>query len=56
MLRLRRASAAFPPDVQVLAVRCEWLAEPRAQRLTPLTLVTVGALGDLPRLMLRSGQ
>ncbi|MFC6236187.1 DUF58 domain-containing protein, partial [Leucobacter soli] len=26
MLRLRRASAAFPPDVQVLAVRCEWLA------------------------------
>ena len=54
--RMRRAAIAFPPDVHVLGVRCEQLAEPRAQWLSPLSLVTVGALGDLPRLMLgRSG-
>lgn len=52
--RIRRAAVAFPADVRVLAVRCEWLAEPRAQWIAPVDLLTVGALGDLPRLMARS--
>lgn len=52
--RIRRAVASFPPDVHVLAVRCELHAEPRAQRIDPLTLFTVGALGDLPQMMIRS--
>lgn len=53
--RIRRASISFRPGVRVLAARCELHAEPRAQRVDPLTLFTVGALGDLPQLMLRSG-
>jgi uncharacterized protein (DUF58 family) len=54
--RIRRASAAFTGDVHVLAVRCELHAEPRAQRIDPLTMFTVGALGDLPQMMLRSAR
>nr|WP_245190187.1 DUF58 domain-containing protein [Leucobacter exalbidus] len=53
--RLRRASISFGPGVQILAVRCELHAEPRAQRIDPLTMFTAGALGDLPQLMIRSG-
>ncbi|MHA3684004.1 DUF58 domain-containing protein [Leucobacter sp. HY1908] len=53
--RIRRAAVSFSPDVHVLAVRCELHAEPRAQRVDPLTMFTAGALGDLPQLMLRSG-
>ncbi|MBK0417599.1 DUF58 domain-containing protein [Leucobacter sp. CSA1] len=53
--RIRRAAVAFTPDVHVLVVRCELYAEPRAQRVDPLTTFTVGALGDLPQLMVRSG-
>ncbi|XPP27582.1 MAG: DUF58 domain-containing protein [Leucobacter sp.] len=56
LARVRRASIAFPPDVQVLAVRCELLAEPKLQRFDPLTHATVGALGDLPQLMLRGAR
>ena len=52
--RMRRAAVAFPPDVHVLGVRCEWLADPKAQWMDPLHLATVGALGDLPRLLTRS--
>ena len=51
--RLRRAAVPFPPDVRVLAVRAELLADPGAQRIDALTVATVGALGDLPQLMLR---
>ncbi len=51
--RIRRAAIAFPPDVRVLAVRCELFGEPRVQRIDPLTVCTVGALEDLPGLMLR---
>ncbi|PRI10182.1 DUF58 domain-containing protein [Leucobacter massiliensis] len=54
--RLRRAAAAFSPDVHVLAARCELFAEPRAQRAEALTMFTVGALGDLPQLMFRSAR
>lgn len=51
--RMRRAAVTFPPDVHVLGVRCEWLAEPKAQWMSPINLATVGALGDLPKLMAR---
>lgn len=54
-LRLRRAATSFGADVHLLAVRCVLHAEPRAQRIDPLTMFTAGALGDLPQLMLRSG-
>lgn len=54
--RIRRASVSFTPDVHVLAVRCELHAEPRAQRVDPLTMFTVGALGDLPQMMIRSAR
>ena len=52
--RIRRAAVSFTPDVHVLGVRCEMHAEPRAQRVDPLTMFTVGALADLPQLMMRS--
>lgn len=51
--RIRRAGIAFPSSIHVLAVRCELLGAPRVQRVEPLTLCTVGALEDLPGLMLR---
>jgi len=54
--RIRRAAIAFPAEVRVLAVRCEELADPRAQRIDPLMLLSVGALGDLPGLMLRGAR
>lgn len=54
--RVRRAAIAFPPDVQVLAVRCDLLADPKLTRIEPLTHLTVGALGDLPQLLLRGAQ
>ncbi|MGK0716161.1 DUF58 domain-containing protein [Leucobacter sp. W1153] len=54
--RLRRAAAAFTPDVRVVAARCEWLADPALQHIDPFTVCTVGALGDLPRLMLRGSR
>ena len=54
--RIRRAAVTFSPDVHVLAVRCELHAEPKAQRVTPLTMFTVGALADLPQMMIRSAQ
>jgi hypothetical protein len=53
MDRLRRAAISFSPDVHVLAIRAELLADPAAQRIDSLTLATVGALGDLPQLMIR---
>lgn len=53
--RLRRAAIAFPPDVAVLVVRSEELADPAAQLLDVCTAFTVGALTDLPQLMVRGG-
>lgn len=53
LARLRRAAAAFGPAVRVVVVRSDWLADPAAQHLDALTVCTIGALGDLPRLMLR---
>ncbi|RGE23225.1 DUF58 domain-containing protein [Leucobacter sp. wl10] len=54
--RIRRASAAFTPDVRVLAVRCELHAAPRAQRIDPLTVFTIGALVDLPQMLIRGAR
>lgn len=51
--RLRRAAISFSANVHVLAVRAELLADPKAQRIDSLTVATVGALGDLPQLMIR---
>lgn len=51
--RIRRAAISFPPDVHVVALRAVWLAEPQTQRIDPLTIATVGALGDLPHLVMR---
>ncbi len=53
MERIRRAAVSFSPDVHVLAIRAEMLADPAAQRMDSLTVVTIGALGDLPQLMIR---
>ncbi|UOR02207.1 DUF58 domain-containing protein [Leucobacter allii] len=53
--RLRRAAVSFPEDVRVLVVRCEELAEPSVRLVDACTVFTVGALGDLPQLMIRAG-
>ncbi|MEB4615196.1 DUF58 domain-containing protein [Leucobacter sp. M11] len=53
--RLRRAAIAYPPSVAVVAVRCERLAEPAAQRLGEFTVLTVGALADLGPMLARGG-
>lgn len=54
--RLRRAAISFPPDVHVLAMRADLLAEPAAQHIDSLTVATIGALGDLPQLMIRGAK
>ena len=54
LARIRRACVAFDPNVHVVAVRCELHAEPKMQRADSLTTFTVGALGDLPQMLLRS--
>ncbi len=51
--RLRRSAVGFTADVAVVVVRCELLADPAAQLMDDFTLMTVGQLGDLPRLMVR---
>ena len=51
--QLRRAATAFDAGVAVVAIRCDLLADPQAQRADACTLLTVGMLSDLPRLLLR---
>lgn len=53
LARLRRAAMPFAADVRVLILRAELFAEPAAQRIDSLTLGTLGALSDLPQMMLR---
>lgn len=53
LARLRRAAMPFAADVRVLVLRAELLAEPAAQRIDTLTVGTIGAIGDLPQMMLR---
>ena len=55
LTRLRRAAVAFPSDVTVVIVRCEWLAEPAANLADGTVFFTAGALGDLPQLQMRGG-
>lgn len=53
--RLRRAAVSFPADVSMFVIRCEMLADPSANLFDVCTLFTVGALGDLPQMMIRGG-
>jgi uncharacterized protein (DUF58 family) len=53
--RLRAAAAAFPASVDVLAVQCDPETVPGRRHLGPLTVITVGSLGDLRRAM-RGGE
>lgn len=54
--RLRRAAVSFTADVTVIVIRCDLLADPGANLFDVCTLLTVGAIGDLPQMMLRSGK
>jgi len=51
--RLRAAAQAFGTHTQRVVVRCESLAEPRMVRAGSLRIITVGALGDLAKLIAR---
>ncbi|MET4159283.1 DUF58 domain-containing protein [Agromyces sp. PvR057] len=51
--RLRRAAITLPPGITVVAVRCEPEAEPTARHSRELTVLTVGRLDDLPKLLAR---
>jgi hypothetical protein len=51
--RLRGASIAFGPDTQCVAVRCELGADPAFRRFGPMSVLTVGALDDLGKLIAR---
>ncbi|WP_336659106.1 DUF58 domain-containing protein [Leucobacter sp. USHLN153] len=53
--RLRRAAAAFTEDVRVLVMRAELLADPAVHLADRSTIFTLGAIGDLPQLMVRGG-
>lgn len=53
--RLRRAAVSFPPDITVVSIRCELLAEPAAHLVEGNWLFTVGMLEDLPKLQMRGG-
>ena len=51
---IRRAADRFGPDVRVLAVRAEEGAEVAHRAVGRLRVLTIGALGDLPRLLRRA--
>ncbi|GEN80494.1 DUF58 domain-containing protein [Actinotalea fermentans] len=53
--RLRAASARLPIEVAGVAVRCESGAEPSRRSVAELTVLTIGALEDLPVAMRRLG-
>lgn len=48
---LQRAALSFPIDTVVVAVVCDERAHPRMQSFGGLTVLTVGALADLPGLL-----
>jgi len=54
--RLRRAALVFGDDTAVLAVVCDARAHPRLRPLASMTVLTVGLIDDLARLMLRGAQ
>lgn len=49
--RLRSAAAAFPPSVSVVAIQCDPEHIPGRRRLSGLSVITIGSLGDLRRAM-----
>lgn len=51
---VRRAADRFGPDVRVLAVRAEEGAEVAHRAVGRLRMLTIGSLGDLPRLLRRA--
>jgi len=51
--RLRAAAIAFPTNVAVVAVRAEPGAEPSLRSARELSVLTIGALGDLKAMMAR---
>jgi uncharacterized protein (DUF58 family) len=53
LARLRAAAFAFPSPVAVVAVRAEPGAEPSLRSTTELSVLTIGALGDLSNLFAR---
>lgn len=56
MLRLHRAASLFPASVRVMVVRAERLADPRSVVSGETVVLTVGALGDLPQLLVRGSK
>jgi uncharacterized protein (DUF58 family) len=53
LTRLRAAAVAFPSQVAVVAVRAEPGAEPTLRSARELSVLTIGALGDLKAMMAR---
>ena len=53
LARLRAAAIAFPTNVAVVAVRAEPGAEPTLRSARELSVLTIGALGDLKAMMAR---
>ncbi|WP_395244339.1 DUF58 domain-containing protein [Agromyces sp. MMS24-K17] len=51
--RIRQAAIALPGGVAVVAVRCEPGAEPTVRTAREVTVLTIGALGDLGRMLAR---
>lgn len=51
--RIRQAAIALPQGIGVVAVRCEAAAEPVMRTTREVTVLTIGALGDLTRLLAR---
>jgi len=53
LARLRTAALAFPAEVVTVAVQVEPGAEPALRSTSDLTVLTIGALHDLPQLIAR---
>lgn len=53
LARLQQAALTFPIDTVVIAVVCDERAHPRMQKLSGLTVLTVGTLDDLTGLLHR---
>lgn len=53
LMRLRQAAIALPQGIETIAVRCEPGAEPSIKATREITVVTIGALGDLTQLLAR---
>lgn len=50
---VRRAAIFFPADATVRILRCESLADPTVNMFDACTILTIGELGDLPKLLVR---